>query len=74
VRKTIEEQKSLEEKMEDLKQQMETVRTCVLCIDRDKNIKFNCGHVVACSECAQKINDCPVCRQPITKKETVYLS
>jgi len=74
VRKTIEDQKSLEEKIEELKQQIETVRTCVLCIDLEKNIKFNCGHVVACSECAKKISDCPVCREPITKRETVYLS
>jgi len=74
VRKTIEDQKTLEEKIEDLKQQIETARTCVLCIDLEKNVKFNCGHVVACSECAKKISDCPVCREPITKRETVYLS
>jgi len=74
VRKNIEDQKSLQEKIEELKSQIETVRTCVLCIDEDKNTKFNCGHVVACGTCAKKVKDCPVCRVPITKREIVYLS
>jgi len=40
VQKTIEDQKTLEEKIEDLKQQIETARTCVLCIDLEKKCKI----------------------------------
>jgi hypothetical protein len=74
VRKTIEDQKTLEERIDELKSQIETARTCVLCIDQDKNVKFNCGHVVTCLECGAKLKECPVCRIAITKREKVYLS
>jgi len=74
VRKTIEDQKTLEERIEELQSHIEAVRTCILCVDKDKNIKFNCGHVVTCNECAKKIKECPICRKKITKKEKVYLS
>jgi len=74
VRQAVEDQKDLGERIEELKSQIETARTCVLCIDQDKNTKLNCGHVCLCSGCAAKLKECPVCRVPISKRERVYIS
>jgi len=49
--------------------------TCPVCLEKVKDIRLNCGHLV-CRECARGLKQsngtCPVCRQPITKTEIVY--
>ncbi|CAG2109947.1 unnamed protein product, partial [Medioppia subpectinata] len=39
---------------------------CKICLGAEIEVVFlPCGHQMACSECAQRLTDCPVCRQPI---------
>lgn len=40
--------------------------TCVICMERARQVKFSCQHFVACRECTAKITDCPVCRKPLS--------
>lgn len=39
-------------------------RLCSICMCRDVNMAFNCGHQV-CGQCGDKLLDCHVCRVPI---------
>lgn len=40
---------------------------CIICLEKMRNVAFlPCGHVIACRDCATKMSDCPVCRQPRT--------
>ncbi|VDO62723.1 unnamed protein product [Haemonchus placei] len=58
--------RELEELREKLAQlEMET--SCTICMD----IVFNCGHT-ACSDCTPLLKSCHICRQVITKKQTLY--
>ena len=48
---------------------------CVCCWSQSRDVMFRpCKHVVACSVCAERLTECPVCRQPITEKESVFCS
>ncbi|CAG2166640.1 unnamed protein product [Oppiella nova] len=39
---------------------------CKICLGSEIEVVFlPCGHQLACTECAQRLTDCPVCRQPI---------
>ena len=39
---------------------------CAICSDASREVVFiPCGHLIACNECAKKINFCPICRQGI---------
>lgn len=44
---------------------------CQVCMDRPKDIAFNCGHQ-SCQACAQSLKMCPYCRQVITNKIKLY--
>ncbi|DBA00132.1 TPA: hypothetical protein N0F65_000455, partial [Lagenidium giganteum] len=37
---------------------------CAICEDRNKDTVFQCGHET-CNACAQSLQNCPSCRQPI---------
>ena len=45
--------------------------TCCICLDRPKNLAFQCGHQT-CSACATQLSDCPTCRVPITTRTTLF--
>ena len=41
----------------------ESGKRCKICWESDADSAFlHCGHVAACMECAQDLDDCPVCR------------
>ena len=41
---------------------------CGVCYEKNMDAVFCfCGHVVACEECARKVDVCPVCREPVKK-------
>ena len=41
-------------------------KQCAICCERPlKTIFANCGHMLCCTECALKCNNCPVCRTPV---------
>jgi hypothetical protein len=46
-------------------------RMCVICLDHQKDTAFGCGHQ-SCSTCAEEISSCPICRQDITIRVTLY--
>nr|POE76156.1 phosphatidylinositol 4-phosphate 5-kinase 1 [Quercus suber] len=46
---------------------------CNICYSRDISTAFyDCGHVVACHECATKIDNCPVCRRRVLARVQLY--
>jgi RNA polymerase subunit RPABC4/transcription elongation factor Spt4 len=42
---------------------------CMICLSEKRHTRFDCGHLVACKECAEALlgqrSTCPVCRRPI---------
>lgn len=41
-------------------------RLCRICWDASADsAMYDCGHVVACLECARQVDDCPVCRRRV---------
>lgn len=51
----------------------ESPMQCGICFDNTKDAVFNCGHL-ACFGCAEKLNTCHICRQPITTRIKMYLT
>lgn len=46
---------------------------CTICYDKEINTAFyDCGHVVACRDCAVQIDNCPVCRKPVVNRLQLY--
>jgi hypothetical protein len=45
---------------------MNSIKECIICVERSRSIMFNCEHFICCSECALKCTSCPICRSPIT--------
>lgn len=45
--------------------------TCPVCLDRPKNMAFQCGHLV-CRTCGPSLSNCPICRQAITQRIPLY--
>jgi hypothetical protein len=46
---------------------------CTICYDREMTTAFyDCGHVVACRECAAQIDSCPVCRRRVVARLQLY--
>jgi len=49
--------------------------TCITCCDKFVNATNDlCGHVTICAECWSKCDCCPICRSPIGKIITLYIS
>lgn len=44
---------------------------CSVCFTNIKDIRLDCGHMV-CGECANMVQTCPICREPITRRDKVY--
>ncbi|ETN78900.1 ankyrin repeat protein [Necator americanus] len=66
-REKLRELEELKEKLAQL--EMET--SCTICMDARPSIVFNCGHT-ACSDCTPLLKSCHICRQTITKRQTLY--
>jgi len=48
---------------------------CSVCLDAKTNQTFiPCGHCVCCEKCASKLENCPLCREKITKKVKIFFS
>ncbi|KAL8690427.1 MAG: hypothetical protein Q9218_004127 [Villophora microphyllina] len=44
----------------------EEMQMCKICYENEMDAVFyDCGHVVACEECARQVDHCPVCRKGI---------
>ncbi len=58
---------ALEAKVQDLEDRF----LCTICMERNKTIVFLCGHG-ACSDCAENLSTCHMCRSVITNKIFLY--
>ena len=46
---------------------------CKLCEEAELNCVFaGCGHMVACIPCAEKVRNCPICREAITQRIRIF--
>jgi len=46
---------------------------CTICYMGELNTAFyDCGHVVACKECASRIDQCPVCRRRVVGRLQIF--
>ncbi|NXG50293.1 XIAP ligase, partial [Psilopogon haemacephalus] len=61
---------STEEKLRRLQEE----KLCKICMAKDISVVLiPCGHLVACKECAEPFDDCPLCRTHIMKKQDVFM-
>ena len=51
--------------------EIEEVHGCSICMERRRNVVFLCGHG-ACAVCAHALQNCHMCRKPITQKINIY--
>ena len=51
---------------------MNDVNVCYICYEYKKNCSLNCGHTF-CSNCVNKWEKCPTCKQKITTINPIYL-
>lgn len=64
LQKIIEENRNLKEQ-----------KLCKICLDEDVGVLFEpCGHICCCASCAVSLQQCPICRQPISKSVKAYIS
>ena len=54
-----------------LGERMEEARQCALCMDRDKDCTFACGHQT-CMQCALQLSVCHICQQRVTVRTRTY--
>ncbi|KNC50820.1 uncharacterized protein AMSG_06724 [Thecamonas trahens ATCC 50062] len=53
----------------------EDANLCVVCMDnRIDVILLECGHVCACSECADSLDECPMCRANIVRAVKMFFA
>ena len=52
-------------------QAMEDTLLCLVCMERQKNTVFLCGHAL-CKQCSDSLQVCPMCRKSITKRIQLY--
>jgi len=58
-----------------LEEEMEQLRTCVICKEHTKSVLLMpCRHLCCCTECGHLdlLIQCPLCREPITEKINVF--
>lgn len=39
---------------------------CILCCEKSRSVRFGCRHLVCCSDCAEQVDKCPICRKDKT--------
>ncbi|KAK8766810.1 hypothetical protein V5799_006411 [Amblyomma americanum] len=52
-------------------QELEEAHGCSICMERQRNVVFLCGHG-ACDDCAADLDACHMCRETITKRIKLY--
>ena len=65
-----------QQKHYDIKYMMdaEKLLLCTICMNAQKSILFDpCHHMTACENCCDKMTNCPICRESIKKRVSVYL-
>ncbi len=58
--------KDLQTKLQIIESTLHERRKCVICCERDKSVVLlPCKHQSLCSECSEKVSECPLCKKPI---------
>ncbi|XP_012946086.1 E3 ubiquitin-protein ligase MIB2 [Aplysia californica] len=52
-------------------QELEDTINCPICMERQKNRVFQCGHAT-CGTCADSLRNCPICRKVIKQKINLF--
>ncbi|XP_005022182.4 E3 ubiquitin-protein ligase XIAP isoform X1 [Anas platyrhynchos] len=66
----LEQDLSMEEKLRRLQEE----KLCKICMAKDISVVLiPCGHLVACKECAEAVNVCPLCCTNILKRQKIFM-
>lgn len=61
--------------LEEENRRLKDARLCKICLDDEVGVVFlPCGHLVTCVQCANSVNQCPMCRNVIKGFVRTYLS
>ncbi|MEE6496962.1 hypothetical protein FKM82_002546 [Ascaphus truei] len=67
--------KENESSVEEQLRQLQEEKICKVCMDNVVSIVFiPCGHLVACTECAEAMNKCPICNAIILRRQKTFMS
>lgn len=48
---------------------------CRICMDSPIDcVLLECGHMVTCTKCGKRMNECPICRQYVIRAVHVFRS
>ncbi|KAH0631034.1 hypothetical protein JD844_004522 [Phrynosoma platyrhinos] len=71
LHETWEKEPSTEEKLKRLQEE----KLCKICMDKTISVVLiPCGHLVACKDCAEAVDKCPLCCTAIAKRQKIYMS
>ncbi|CAE1274790.1 RNF34 [Acanthosepion pharaonis] len=71
VRRLWEEQKQQKKDLESPVSNEE--ETCKICMDATIDcVLLECGHMVSCTQCGRKLNECPICRQFVVRAVHIF--
>ena len=63
--------RKVEREADEAKQRLE----CDVCFANKKSVVFvPCMHLSTCGECAEKVEECPSCREPIQDRLRTYMT
>ncbi|TPP65960.1 E3 ubiquitin-protein ligase MYLIP-A [Fasciola gigantica] len=65
---------STEEVQEIVQERLREVGICRLCMDAPiSRVFFPCGHIICCATCADRVEECSICRKPIELRHPCFL-
>uniref|UniRef100_A0A183A8Y2 RING-type domain-containing protein n=1 Tax=Echinostoma caproni TaxID=27848 RepID=A0A183A8Y2_9TREM len=65
---------STEEVQEMVQERLREVGICRLCMDAPiSRVFFPCGHIICCATCAERVEECSICRKPIELRHPCFL-
>ena len=50
------------------------VMECSVCLAAPREVAFGCGRLCVCQGCATDLNHCPICRQRVTDRRSIFIS
>ncbi|KAL4630923.1 E3 ubiquitin-protein ligase rififylin-like, partial [Arapaima gigas] len=75
VTRLFNEQKDLEKLENTPTQPALEENLCKICMDSPIDcVLLECGHMVTCSKCGKRMNECPICRQYVVRAVHVFRS
>ena len=57
--------------MEAERERAQESRQCAICLERDVNLAFECGHQV-CDTCGEGLSKCHICRKDIGRRLKLF--